>query len=72
MVEWNGERGPFGDDFFDGMSATVLEAVIAEFEEHCVGPIMAIPLRCPKCEEQIDVDLSSSDFLFRPSARGTR
>lgn len=72
LLEWNGEKGPFGPRFFDEKSTRLIDAFTEQFLAKKPGPVFEQRVSCPNsvCGTDIDFTFEGSDFFFPIPTRG--
>lgn len=72
LVEWNGEAGPFHENFFDTIPVMTLDSFESAFNSMLPGPLLRQEVPCPVCRMTIELTFQGSDFLFHLPKRGTK
>jgi len=72
LLEWNGQTGPFGADFFDELLVNQIDEFTKQFVDKKPGPVFEQLVSCPNgaCGSDIAFTFEGSDFFFPLPTRG--
>jgi len=66
LISWNGkDRNELTLSVFDELEVTESDFFMEEYQKMLPGPNFEIPATCPMCQEDLKLELASSDFLFK-------